>query len=262
MSENILLDGIKVNVERSGPLDGQPVLLLHGNGASWNAWALNLHHLGPEWLALAPDLPGFGESDAPDHFYSIPDFARLLWKLVEGKRPVLVGNSLGSLIAFEMAAQGEAAGLMLVAAPACVPDEMDPQLARLITWFDQAGVPQIPNLKELGLVTVSADERILTLANANMARARGFLPALPAIWNYRWEMRTDQIRCPVCLVWGEQDGLVSRSHLERWQRALPQASTVTLARAAHGPQFDDPEGFNQALLAFLSELRSAGRAGG
>lgn len=259
MSEMFLAEGLKLNVVRSGPSEGQPILLLHSTGSSWNGWALNLNHLPPDRPVIVPDLPGFGDSEAPERFFSIADFARVLGTLVD-RPPVLVGNSLGGLIALEMAAQKPAAGLVLVAAPASLKEDPDPNLARLITWFAEDGTPRIPTVEELRRVTVQADEKILELANLNMARARGFLNSLPAVMNYDWQERAQAVRCPVALFWGGQDGLVSGAHLERWQALFPDARTVLFPGAAHGPQFDDPDGFNRELNAFLTGLPSATRA--
>lgn len=253
MTEIFLADSLKLTVARAGPSEGEPVLLLHSTGSSWNGWALNMNHLPPDRPVIVPDLPGFGDSEAPDRFFSIGDYAQALAPLAE-RPPVLVGNSLGGLVALEMAAQRPAAGLVLVAAPANPPEDPDANLARLIGWFDERGVPSIPSVEELRRVTVQADERILALANANMARARSFLASLPAVFNYPWRARAREVKCPVALFWGEQDGLVSRAHLERWQEAFPQATTVVFPGAAHGPQFDAPEAFNRALSEFLANI--------
>lgn len=260
MPEVFLSENLKLSVARAGASEGAPVLLLHSTGSSWNAWALNMNHLPPDRPVLVPDLPGFGDSDTPEHFFSIADFARVLGTLVD-RPPVLVGNSLGGLVALEMAAQRPAAGLVLVAAPANIPGEVDHDLARLITWFAPDGTPRIPNVTELRRVTALADERVLAVANANMTRARGFLNSLPAVMNYPWPERAKAVSCPVALFWGERDGLVSRAHLERWQSAFPKARTVVFPGAAHGPQFDAPDEFNRALCEFLSELPAAGAGG-
>lgn len=256
MTHFFLVEDMKLAVAMAGASEGEPIVLLHSTGSSWNGWALNLNHLPPDRPVLAPDLPGFGDSEAPERFLSIADFARVVGSLVD-RPPVLVGNSLGGLIALEMAAQKPAAGLVLVAAPANVRAEVDPNLARLITWFAPDGTPEIPNVEELRRVTVGADERVLAVANANMARARGFLSSLPAVMNYPWQERAKAVQCPVALFWGEQDGLCSRAHLERWQSVFPGARTVVFPGAAHGPQFDAPEEFNRALNEFVSELPAA-----
>ncbi|MCP3855318.1 MAG: alpha/beta fold hydrolase [Actinomycetia bacterium] len=46
---------------------GPPVVLLHGAAGSWNHWVRNVDVLAEHHLVVAPDLPGYGESDlTPD----------------------------------------------------------------------------------------------------------------------------------------------------------------------------------------------------
>ena len=52
---------------------GPPVLLLHGNPDSAELWAGVIARLGPRFRCLAPDLPGFGRSAAPDDLDRSPD---------------------------------------------------------------------------------------------------------------------------------------------------------------------------------------------
>lgn len=47
---------------------GAPVLLLHGNPDSSEMWAGVMERLEGRWRCLAPDLPGFGHSQAPETF--------------------------------------------------------------------------------------------------------------------------------------------------------------------------------------------------
>ncbi|MEW6281865.1 MAG: alpha/beta fold hydrolase [Candidatus Eremiobacterota bacterium] len=243
---------------RRASRDRAPVVLLHGNGSSWNSWALTLNHLGR--VTLAPDLPGFGDSPTPDRFFSLSDYARTVLGLFQGPA-LLVGNSLGGLIALEAAflAPDRVSGLVLVAVPACAPGRVDAALASLMSWVGEDGVARIADEAELSRITLQSDARVLALANANLARARNFLPALAAAWNYRWWERTPSLRCPVCIFWGDQDGLLGPDHLERWLEAVPSAR-VHRMEAAHSPQFDAPEEFNRLLTAFLDEVEG-GSAG-
>src|SRR5215831_4771929 len=44
--------------------EGRPLLLLHGASGSWTHWIRNILPLAEHFRVLAPDLPGFGDSDA------------------------------------------------------------------------------------------------------------------------------------------------------------------------------------------------------
>ncbi len=97
---------------RSGT--GEPLILVHGITHRREAWDTVTPYLEKEHDVIAVDLPGHGDSDDVE-----PDFdgsPRPLVDAVEGlardlglERPHVAGNSLGGLIALEMAARGTVA---------------------------------------------------------------------------------------------------------------------------------------------------------
>jgi len=57
--------GLKIFYRESGPVDGETILLLHGYPTSSHMFRNLIPLLSPTYRVLAPDLPGFGYSDAP-----------------------------------------------------------------------------------------------------------------------------------------------------------------------------------------------------
>lgn len=83
-----------------------PVLCLHMTPYSGRVYRELLEQLGIDRSALAPDTPGYGASDPPDHPPSIEDYAACMAALIEdiGEGPVdIVGYHTGSSIAVEVA---------------------------------------------------------------------------------------------------------------------------------------------------------------
>jgi pimeloyl-ACP methyl ester carboxylesterase len=64
-SENI--DGLNVFYREAGPADAPVVLLLHGFPTSSHMFRNLMPILATKHRVIAPDYPGFGQSDAPDH---------------------------------------------------------------------------------------------------------------------------------------------------------------------------------------------------
>lgn len=83
-----------------------PILLLHGLGVSGAVWQAFARRLLPRFAAVAPDLRGHGQSDAPPDGYQSFDYsadcATLIDDLHLAPLPV-VGHSLGALVALELA---------------------------------------------------------------------------------------------------------------------------------------------------------------
>ncbi|MCP4966443.1 MAG: alpha/beta hydrolase [bacterium] len=110
----ISTDRISTRVLTSGPADGIPVLLLHGNLSSATWWEETMVRLPARYLAIAPDQRGFGEADTAakvDATRGMGDFvddAIALMDHLGHDRFHLVGNSLGGVIVWWlMAGHGE-----------------------------------------------------------------------------------------------------------------------------------------------------------
>jgi pimeloyl-ACP methyl ester carboxylesterase len=69
--------GIRIHVAEAGPKGRTrpPVLLLHGWPQHWYMWRRVIRDLEGDFRLLAPDLRGFGWSDAPGHGYDGETFA-------------------------------------------------------------------------------------------------------------------------------------------------------------------------------------------
>lgn len=75
------IDGVKMFYREAGPADGPVVLLLHGFPTSSHMFRNLIPLLADRYRVIAPDYPGFGESDAPDHktfVYSFGHYADMV----------------------------------------------------------------------------------------------------------------------------------------------------------------------------------------
>jgi pimeloyl-ACP methyl ester carboxylesterase len=77
------VDGVKIFYREAGPADGPVVLLLHGFPTSSHMFRNLIPTLADRYHVIAPDYPGFGQSDAPDHTRFAYTFARYA-DLVDG----------------------------------------------------------------------------------------------------------------------------------------------------------------------------------
>jgi pimeloyl-ACP methyl ester carboxylesterase len=101
-----------------GPTDGLAVFLLHGYTDASSSWSLvlpTLHRLSPDLDIIVPDLRGHGETSlpsdakcpaAPQSCFEPIDFARDIIAFMDARhihRAVMVGHSMGTLVAQELA---------------------------------------------------------------------------------------------------------------------------------------------------------------
>jgi pimeloyl-ACP methyl ester carboxylesterase len=109
---------------------GTPILLLHGLVGSQLFWGGPYDRLSRGHRLIAPDLLGFGASPHPESAYSADDQVDALARTLKGlgvhERMIVVGHSLGSLIAIRMAARyPDMVSSVICFSPPLYPDRED-----------------------------------------------------------------------------------------------------------------------------------------
>jgi pimeloyl-ACP methyl ester carboxylesterase len=83
--------------------EGPPIVLIHGRGANHRMWALQLDGFCEDFRCLAPDLSCSGQSDlTPPGPFTPAQLARNVAEAC-GVRAVIVGQSMGGLVAQALA---------------------------------------------------------------------------------------------------------------------------------------------------------------
>src|ERR1700704_4682650 len=98
--------GARLFVRRVVEPPAPPVLLLHGLGVGGSVFQSFGRRLLPHLAAVAPDLRGHGQSDAPPSGYAPQDYALDLVELIESELATplpVVGHSLGALVGLKLA---------------------------------------------------------------------------------------------------------------------------------------------------------------
>jgi pimeloyl-ACP methyl ester carboxylesterase len=98
-------NGIRLNIAEQG--DGPLVLLCHGFPESWYSWRHQIDALAAAGFhAVAPDMRGYGNSDAPEAidqytiFHLVGDLVGPL-DAIEAPTAVIVGHDWGASIAWQ-----------------------------------------------------------------------------------------------------------------------------------------------------------------
>lgn len=273
--QTIRLNGTHASVMTAG--QGEPVLLLHGLGATKASFLTTARALSDRYRVIVPDLPGHGDSAKPAGPYDPPFYARFVIKLMDAlgiQRAHFVGNSLGGRISAEMAlrhperVRGTA---LLCPAVAWTGGRQAVPLVRMLRprWASlPARVPRallIRGMKRLfarperlphSWYDAGADEflRLWREPRARVAIAasmRGLYLDEP--WGKRgfWT-RLSRLERPALFIWGDSDPLVPARFAEMVHRVLPGAQQVILDECGHVPQFELPERTHAHLLDFLA----------
>jgi pimeloyl-ACP methyl ester carboxylesterase len=244
----------------AGGATGEPLLLIHGLGASGSVWDPVLPLLEAEREVLVLDMPGFGT--APPLPEGIePSAANLAAALRANcaergiERPHVAGNSLGGWVGLEMGRAGWAASVTAIS-PAGLwrapigPRENDARtLARRLRPLVAAGI-LVPAVRRRALSTFAAHpERIPADAGRELVLgwidSNGYDGANRAMRTHIFDPAGYPEDVPVTIAWAERDRLVGPPKPERRPTG---ARFLVLPGVGHTPMWDDPELVARTLL--------------
>jgi pimeloyl-ACP methyl ester carboxylesterase len=98
---------VAINYVESSPT-GPLLIMLHGMAASWQVFETTVPFLAVRWRVVAADLRGHGRSGRVPDRYQLTDYARdiaALHRHLSDEPTVVVGSSLGSMVAIALAAE-------------------------------------------------------------------------------------------------------------------------------------------------------------
>ncbi len=247
----------------TSPADRPSFLFLHGRGHAATVWERWLTRLGSSRRAVALDLPGFGHSGAAPLLSRNPE-AGLSWFTdpiesiaVEEGPIVVVGHSLGGLIALELALRGRARvqALVLVGAMGLGP-AISPS-ARLYLRFGperlarmKALLPSSPEPAD----EVSALRKELYLVRGGRPLAKeafDLLVPLTGAVLHRGE-RLAEVKVPTLLLWGDDDEAFPLPAAMQAAARLPRGRLEVLP-AKHSPHLELVDRSIDLVEGFLSD---------
>ena len=234
---------------------GEPLVFLHGAGGVMANDPL-LAKLAEKFHVTAPLLPGYGDSQECGALRDMLDFTLHTWDVVDAlglKNPILVGHSMGGMMAAEMAAVAphDVTRLGLIA-PAGL-------------WLDEYPIPDLfstmpfefPGLmfhdveKGAALMTagVSLDDpewlKSFLVSNARQLGMAGRI--LFPIPERGLSTRLYRIKAKTLLVWGDSDKVVAPAYAHAFKKAIAGSELVVIPEAGHLLNLEKPDQTAAAL---------------
>lgn len=251
--------GLNWHVQELG--QGEPMLLVHGTGASTHSWRDLAPRLAQRYRIIAPDLPGHGFTRCADpERLSLPGMAQALGALLETLHvaPVwAVGHSAGAAILVRMALDGTLRPRRIISlngallplgglrsplfAPLARLFVSNPVMPRLFAW--QASQPAA-FARMMDQTGSRLDARGIELYQRLATRPAHVGAALDmmARWDVRpLERQLPQLPLPLTLVSGGRDGMIPPAHADDVRRLLPTADSVTFDDLGHLAHEEQPE---------------------
>lgn len=243
----------KIRVYEGGT--GPQLLYLHGAGGVFENDPL-LSRLSEYYRVSAPLLPGFEDSEGSEHLRTMLDFTLFgydCWQVLGLDRPIVVGHSLGGMIAAEMAAISNTSidRLVLIAPAGLWMDELP--VADLF-----AALPyELPELlfhdptRHAALLSSGGDlddPEFLTQFLVTNARRMGTAgKMLFPIPDRGLAERLYRITARTQILWGSHDRLIPPAYGERFATGIPHATLEVIADTGHMLPYENTDAVIQAL---------------
>ncbi len=267
----------------NSPAKRTPLILIHGFGASIEHWRHNIPVLSQEYPVYALDLLGFGASRKADTQYTVELWVEQVhdfWSIFIGEPVVIVGNSIGSLVAMSLAAtypEMVKAIAMLSLPDVSIRQEMIPsQIEPLVNFLENLIASPLliktllkilrkPSMISRGanvayednnavndeLIQIlsapaydrDADKTLYKLSQG--VRKANFSPAAKQI--------LPQLAIPMLLIWGLQDRMVPPKLASVFASLNDKIDLIELDHMGHCPHDESPTKFNQILLDWLEK---------
>ncbi len=243
------------------------VVLLHGIGGGREAWGDAISGTGAAlaeagYTAVAPDLPGYGDS-LPVAPFDMAGLAAAVVALIDklgARRCALVGHSMGGMVAQELMARAADRIQALVlsgtspafgkAGGAWQAEFLAQRLAPLDAGRGMARLAP-------GLVTGMASPQAPHDAVARAAVLMSAVPeatyrrALQAIVGFDRRELLANLRLPVLCLAGEHDRNAPAAMMQQMASKIVGSEFVSLPGTGHLANMESPALFNRALIDFL-----------
>jgi len=239
----VAVGGNVFSYERFGDGKGKKVLILHGWGRSKEEWLPIARQLalGGKKTVYVLDLPGFGGSTLPSKLRDIGEYAGIVAGFCQYLREdelVIVGHSLGGRVGIIMSSEKPALEVqkLVLMDPAGIKDFSVKRLSLQLLSKLFAFVPEEIRRK---VVRVAMDEDYQQAGEKqNLYRAvvgRDLTKSLA------------HITCPVVLMWGDEDSIVSFKQIKVYRRKVKDLLVRVIWGAGHDPHLTNQEAVMQVL---------------
>lgn len=248
----ILVDGLLTHYETYGAPSASAVVILHGWADSSASWRGLAKSLSSTHYVIVPDLPGFGESEAPPGAWGLDNYAQFVANMTQKlsvSSYALIGHSNGGAIALRALAEGTLSATQLVLlASAGVRTKIQgskralqllTKTGKVITWPLPSSLKR--KLRGKLYATIGSDLLVAEHMQATFKR----------IVSEDVQADAAKVTVPTLLVYGDTDNATPLAFGEQFHQLINGSTLEVIGGAGHFLQIDAPNRLQSIIEDFL-----------
>lgn len=259
---HVTAGGSRIFVEECG--SGPLMVLMHGLGGTTNYFQPLINQFSSRYTMLRFDFPGSGFSTfkmAP----SVPQFVEDLRSILESRKrepPILVGHSLGSIVAMSYASQYPEVTALVLIGPGRSASHIPAAVERMTELAAKAreGIEGIRDSTIDNNVAPSSSDLVRTIVRQIISSQdpEGYAATCEAICE-KSHVDPDYaaIQCPTVLIAGDQDKISPLSRSQELKELIGSGEKhnvprVVVVHSGHQQVLEDTEGVVKAMNSLLA----------
>ena len=256
--QSLRRDGVTLVYEEA-PGDEPPILLVHGWCCDHTYFVPQFEHFASRGhRVVAVDLRGHGRSDKPQQGYTMQLFADdLAWicQRIGVEKPVVVGHSMGGIVAFDLAARypDMTSAVVMLDAAVVLPSAARAAIPSLLEELRDPGYREVLRNYVANSLFISTDDqerkkRILESMSSTPQHV--VVSAFEGLRDYDPTEATGGLAIPAVYI--AADELQPRSDMSRFHELAPQILYGKTVGSGHFCQLEVPEQVNAMIERFLA----------
>ena len=238
---------------------GFPLVLIHGFLGSSKMWKPQISFFKKKFRVIAPDLPGFGESQNIKSYKSIKSIATLLINCLKEKeinKYILLGHSMGGMIVQEMAKINSEKISKLICYSTGPTGEMTERFETIEKSREELkknGLP-ITALRIAKTWFIKKEKAKYFYLCSSASKSISFKTAdnaLIAMKNWKGLNNLKSIKNETLILWGDKDKSYSLDQAKTLNKNIKNSKLKIFQGCSHNIHLEKPNDFNETINEFI-----------